>query len=481
MKTLDRRRAGVLLHITSLPGSYPQGTLGAEAYRFIDFLVRCKVSVWQMLPIGPTHDNLSPYQSLSIHAGNTRMLDPEWVVKKGWLTDFHPEMPRTVWLDRAFNQFQQCLATKTCEAWVQFCQQQAYWLDDYALYQTLRTLYQGKPWWQWPAPLRSREPEALVAIRAELAGDIDRQRFAQFLFYQQWSALKEYANHNGILLFGDMPLFVAQDSADVWAHQAGFLLDDNGLPTVVAGVPPDYFSATGQRWGNPHYRWDLMEADGFQWWQARMKTQLTWFDIVRIDHFRGLESYWEIPAYEKTAIRGRWVKAPGKALLNCISRAFPDLPLVAEDLGIITPEVNALRKQFNLPGMKILQFAFDGGPNNPYLPHNHTKNAVVYTGTHDNNTTNGWFQELDADKKRYVYDYLLASSESMPWLLIRAALASVAKLAVIPMQDLLALGAEHRMNRPGTTQNNWVWRFQWEQVDAALATRLKTLIQLYKR
>lgn len=480
MKTLDRRRAGVLLHITSLPGPHSNGTLGAEAYRFVDFLARSKVSVWQMLPIGPTHDNLSPYQSLSIHAGNTRLLDPDWVVSKGWLSGFDSALPRQVWIDKAFGQFQQCAAPH-CEPWRQFCQQHAHWLDDYALYQALRAAHQCKPWWSWPTALRCRDPAALAQARMELADAMDRQRFAQFLFYQQWLALKEYANRHGILLFGDMPLFVAQDSADVWAHQSSFLLDEQGQPTVVAGVPPDYFSATGQRWGNPHYRWESMEADGFAWWQARMKTQLTLFDILRIDHFRGLESYWEIPESEKTAIRGRWIKAPGKALLAHLSRTFSSLPLVAEDLGIITPEVNELRKQFNLPGMKIMQFAFDGGANNPYLPHNHAKNSVVYTGTHDNNTTVGWFNELDHDKKRYVYDYLLASTEPMPWALIRATLASVAKLAIIPMQDLLALGTEHRMNRPGTTDGNWQWRFQWEQVDSHLATRLKTLIQIYKR
>jgi 4-alpha-glucanotransferase len=307
-------------------------------------------------------------------------------------------------------------------------------------------------------------------------------RFEQFDFFRQWHALKEYANHKGILLFGDLPIFVAHDSADVWAQQDYFQLDDGGRPTVVAGVPPDYFSATGQRWGNPHYRWDRMRQDGFRWWLVRFEIQLRLFDLVRIDHFRGFEAYWEIPAGHDTAMGGRWVQAPGDALFEVLRRHFDTLPVVAEDLGVITPEVEALRLRHGFPGMRILQFAFDGGSANPYLPHNHRHMTVVYTGTHDNDTTVGWYGSLSEATRRYMEEYLhSAGEEPMPWPLIRAAMASVANLAVIPMQDVLALDGTHRMNTPGKPDGNWRWRFKWDQINDGTAGKLRRLSELYGR
>jgi 4-alpha-glucanotransferase len=329
--------------------------------------------------------------------------------------------------------------------------------------------------------VRDRQPEALTSARHQYAEAITQCQFEQFLFYQQWLELKQHANARGILIFGDIPLFVGYDSADVWAQRQEFMLDREGRREVVAGVPPDYFSATGQLWGNPHYAWEAMQADGFQWWKARIRTQLTQFDLLRIDHFRGLEAYWEIPAREKTAIMGRWQPAPGDQLFRALKAEFGALPLVAEDLGIITPEVEALRDAHHLPGMKVLHFAFGGGADNPYLPHNHAVNSVVYTGTHDNNTTQGWFQELDDSTRTHLFNYLGGGPNQMPELLVRAALASVARLAVVPMQDVLALDGEHRMNRPGVANGCWRWRFRWEQVEQQVAGHYRHLLELYGR
>ena len=355
-------------------------------------------------------------------------------------------------------------------------------MNDYALYQALRTQHKNAAWWQWPAPIRDRTAKALTQARKQLAEHIEQARFEQFLFFRQWAALKNYANTRGVLLFGDLPIFVAQDSAEVWAQREYFAIDDRGQALTVAGVPPDYFSETGQRWGNPHYRWDRMQSDGFSWWVARLRTQLELYDLLRIDHFRGLEAYWEIPAEEQTAINGRWVRAPGEELFEALHQHFDPLPLIAEDLGVITPEVDALRRKYGLPGMKILQFAFDGGADNPYLPHHHVRNSVVYTGTHDNDTTLGWFGALSAEQRENVIKYLGAAAEPpMPWPLIRAALASVARLAIVPMQDVLALSAEHRMNMPGTTKGNWSWRFEWTQLPEGLAGRVREMARMYGR
>jgi 4-alpha-glucanotransferase len=439
LPVLDRRRAGVLLHPTSLP----DGTLGADARRFVDVLADTGTSVWQMLPLGPTHAEASPYHCLSVHALNPQLLPDRTAVTPDVL--LLPEQAAT----RA--------------AFEGFCAAAAHWLEDYALFMALRARHDTQPWWTWPVPLRDRAPDALETARNELAAELNRVRYEQFRVAMAFTELRRYAHVRGVRLFGDLPIFVAHDSADVWAQRRYFKLDADGQPRVVAGVPPDYFSATGQRWGNPLYDWNALAADGFGWWQERLATELARFDLVRIDHFRGFEACWEIPAGEPTAVNGHWQPVPGDALFTTLHARFGELPLVAEDLGIITPAVTALRQRYGLPGMLVLQFAFDGGADNPYLPHNHSPDAVVYTGTHDNDTTLAWFEALTEPARQNVLD-TLKSDEPMPRALMHAALHSVATLAVIPMQDVLGLGAGHRMNIPGTTSGNWQWRFDWDQL-----------------
>jgi len=486
MNPLVTRRAGILLHLTSLPGGGACGTLGPEAYRFVDFLVAAGQSVWQFLPVGPTHDDGSPYQCLSLHAGNPSYISAELLVSAGWLEASLAEMPATPaiqqrLLNTAYQGFMQRAGEVDKRCFSEFVETNRHWLEDYALYAVLREAHHHASWIAWPAQLRDRDPASLQSARQQYRDALELIRFEQFVFSQQWRSLKDYANRRGVLLFGDLPIFVAHDSADVWAQRDYFQLDEAGRPTVVAGVPPDYFSATGQLWGNPHYRWERMEQEGFQWWVTRLGTQLQLFDLVRIDHFRGFEAYWEIPADHDTAMNGRWVPAPGDALFEVLRRHFDPLPVVAEDLGLITPDVEALRLRHGFPGMKILQFAFDGGSANPYLPHNHHHLAVVYTGTHDNDTSVGWYHSLSAETRNHVDEYLHSSGEPMPWSLIRAAMASVATLAMIPMQDVLELGSEHRMNIPGKSNGNWRWRFNWDQVDVGLASRLRHLCTLYGR
>ena len=476
---LGRRRAGILLHPTSLPS----GELGADAYRFVDFLSGAGISVWQVLPLGPTHEDRSPYQCMSTHAGSELLINLALLVEWGWLTeqDIAAQDDHATALRKARQAFSQAPAAAQ-RGYQSFLTVHHHWLNDYVLYRALRARHQGVAWWDWPVAVRDRSDSALAQARVELAETIEQIRFEQFLFFRQWEALRHYANTKGVLLFGDLPIFVAHDSAEVWAQREYFAIDTHGKLLTVAGVPPDYFSETGQRWGNPHYRWERMQDDGFAWWLTRLRTQLELYDLVRIDHFRGFEAYWEIPAEEETAVNGRWVQAPGEAFFAELHRQFDPLPLIAEDLGVITPEVDALRRKYKLPGMKILQFAFDGGPDNPYLPHHHERNSVVYTGTHDNNTTVGWFESLSAESRAHVLEYLGVGTEpSMPWPLIRAAFASVARLAVLPMQDVLELDAEHRMNMPGTTKGNWNWRFAWEQLPEGLADRLRKMVWMYGR
>lgn len=479
---LMRRQAGLLLHPTSLPGRWGNGDLGAEAYNFVNFLVAAGCSIWQVLPLGPTNGG-SPYQCFSAHAGNPQLISVDKLREWGWLDrDPRPGVDNRLDLVRyAHALFRQRNNPNEVMEFARFKQDNSAWLDDFALYSTLKTVFKQAAWTEWPGPLRDRDPEAIAQAHREHGMAVEDVRFEQFVFFRQWHALKAYAHQHGITLFGDLPIFVAHDSADVWAQRRYFRLDAQGHPTVVAGVPPDYFSVTGQRWGNPHYNWEVMAEDGFSWWLQRMETQIDLFDLVRVDHFRGFESYWEVPAAEETAINGRWVKAPGDALFEALHRRFDPLPVVAEDLGIITEEVEALRRKWALPGMKVLQFAFDGGPANPYLPHNHERNYVVYTGTHDNNTTLGWYAELSPGQRDYVLEYLGHPEEPMPWPLIRAAYQSVACMAVVPMQDVLALGAEHRMNTPGTETGNWQWRFTWAQVAPDLAARLRRLAEIYGR
>jgi len=475
-----------LLHPTSLPGNSRQGRLGSTARAFVDFLHSAGFSVWQMLPLGPTHEDGSPYQCLSVHAGNIGLISLEDVALSGWLDPAQvPEAfdttVRAALLQQARSGFEAAATPDQKAAFAAFRENHADWLDDYALYQAIRQVHHHASWLDWPEALRDRDATALAEFSAQHAGLVEQACFEQYLFFMQWQALRDYAHSQQVLLFGDIPIFVAHDSAEVWAHRGLFSVDACGALEVVAGVPPDYFSATGQRWGNPLYHWDSMQADNFDWWIQRFHTQLALFDIVRLDHFRGFEKYWEIPAAAETAIDGRWVEAPGAALFTRVQQVFGTLPLVAEDLGLITPEVDALREAFGMPGMKILQFAFDGGPGNPYLPHNHTAAAVVYTGTHDNDTTLGWYQGLDDARKQAVLDYLGHPSDPMPWPLIRAALASVARLAIMPMQDLLELDSEQRMNTPGVHGDNWSWRFTAEQIPGGLAARLRKLVAMYGR
>lgn len=487
---LNKRRAGVLLHITSLPGTGQHGDLGKDAYDFVNFLITTGITVWQTLPLGITHNDGSPYQCLSAHAGNVQLINIDELVKSGWLTvseqcqdcqRMETKFYKDCLIAKAFYGFLERAEPKDKTDFEQFCQKQAFWLNDFALFMALRNEHNQLCWNQWPEPLKQRHETAIREATLRLKSEIDIIKFEQYIFFRQWMALKTYANQHGILLFGDIPIFVSYDSADVWANREIFKLNAEGEMLVVAGVPPDYFSETGQRWGNPHYDWDNLQQTGFQWWIDRMQTQIEQFDILRIDHFRGLEAAWEIPANEPTAQTGEWVKAPGAALLDAIMTKLGNVSLVAEDLGIITPEVEALRDEFNLPGMKILQFAFGGNADNPYLPDNYEKNCVVYTGTHDNDTTRGWAEKLNATDKAYISDYLGNPSVSLHCALIQAALGSVANLAVIPMQDILELGSEHRMNIPGTTEGNWKWRFQWYQLAPERAGRLAYLVKLFNR
>ncbi len=467
-----RRRAGVLLHLSSLPHDSYEPGMQRSARHFIDFLYEAGLSVWQMLPIGPSH-NGSPYDLASSHAGH-----PVYISDDPLPAGLPAGLGREEGVARLEAAFAFCEERGQPPELEIFLAEHSGWIDDYALFQTLKAREGGRPWWEWPQPLRDHESAALVPIRA--SADFRRHRFWQWIFFHQWADLRQYARNKGVLLFGDMPFFVAHDSADVWAHRDLFRLDDQGRPDVVAGVPPDYFSAEGQRWGNPVYRWDVMARQGFQWWRERLKTQLTLFDLVRIDHFRGLESCWEIPAEAQTAAAGHWGKAPGEALLDSLEGLWANLPVVAEDLGVITDAVIELRDRHGLAGMKVLQFAFGDDARNPYLPHNHVRNAVAYTGTHDNDTTVGWFNGLAPSVQDYVREYL-GAREPMPWALIRAAMASVADLAVVPMQDLLALDSCYRMNTPGSTRGNWTYRLSWTDIPDDLALRVRHLTELYDR
>ena len=487
MSFFHQRRAGILLHPTSLPGLPGSGDLGPSAYHFVDFLGSCGARVWQMLPLAPPHADRSPYQTTSAHAGDPHLISLELLQQQGWLDEI-PEMDedsaaklRDAALVRAGEVFFSRAASDQQAAFTHFCREHAGWLDDFALYQVIRNTHRSQGWTDWSPGYRQRHQATLTAFQHAHADAIRQVKFEQYQFFSQWHALRDYANARDILLFGDIPIFVAHDSADVWSHPELFMLDADGQPTHVAGVPPDYFSATGQRWGNPLYRWERMQEDGFDWWIQRLATQRELFDLIRIDHFRGFEAFWQIDAAEPTAINGHWVQAPGAALFERLSEVFGELPLVAEDLGTITPEVESLRRRFGLPGMKILQFAFGDGAGNPYLPHNHEALSVVYTGTHDNDTTLGWWSGLDEATQRHLVDYLDCDPAAMPWPLIRAALASVSALAVIPLQDLFGLDGTHRMNTPGLPDGNWRWRFDWSMSDDEQVERFRQMNRLYGR
>lgn len=459
---LKSRGAGVLLHPTSLPDYASLGAMGSNAYKFVDFLKQCGFKYWQILPSGPTHADGSPYNSLSAFAGNLQWLGEQRVEKQS-----------------LENHTQDSFENNTSLA--EFRAQQHYWLEDYALFTAIKHQQDGKHWIEWPEALRSRRTEAIASFKEEHQSAIASIIQDQFQFSKQWSLLKQYAAANKIKIIGDLPIFVAHDSADVWSHQSLFKLDSLGHPTVVAGVPPDYFSKTGQRWGNPLYQWEALQAQHYDWWNKRLDHSLQQFDWVRIDHFRGFDACWEIPAQEETAIKGEWVTTPGIHFFEQLTKRLDSLPLIAEDLGIITPSVEQLRDNLKLPGMRILQFAHDSDGKNPYLPHNHIPNSVVYTGTHDNDTTLGWYLALNQEQKRRVLNYYAWPQESIPWPIIKSALSSVAKLAIIPMQDLLALDGKHRMNTPGTTQGNWSWQFTWDQISSELPAYIASLNKMYNR
>ena len=495
------RASGLLLHITSLPSPYGVGDLGPGAYAFADFLAASHQRIWQFLPIGPVGYGASPYSSPSTFAGNPLLISPERLRDAGLVEpdDLAPltELPqdrvdydrlipaKRHLLTRAFERFEQGHASEAADDFEAFCTAEADWLDDYVLYRALKQAHDEAPWTQWAPPLVRRDEDALAEARRTHAEAIRKHQFWQFLFDRQWHALQAYCHDREIELFGDVPIYVAHDSADVWANQDLFHLDDAGQPTRVAGVPPDMFSDTGQRWGNPLYRWDRMKDRGYAWWSRRIAHTLRRVDLVRIDHFRGFAAYWAIPADEETAVNGEWRDGPGADLFHALGDDLGTLPIVAEDLGIITPDVEALRDQFDFPGMVVLQFAFEDDPTSDYLPHNYRRNAVAYTGTHDNNTLHGWWNSdaLSAEGREFAQAYLGLESADRPihWTALRALLGSVARRAVFPLQDVLGLGHQARMNTPGRSTDNWTWRYTSEDLTKKMADRLRTLTYLYGR
>ena len=491
------RSSGILLHPTSLHGPYGIGDLGAGAYRFVDWLEAQGQSIWQVLPLGPTSYGDSPYQTLSAFAGNSNLISldrlvddglltrsdlseappfPATQVDFGWIGPYHNEKLAIAW-----QNFSRSEGRSLRGEFERFVDENRFWLEDFALFAALKRQHGLRPWVEWDGALRRRESSALANAAATLAEQVNAERFRQWLFNRQWTALKNYAKGKGIRLFGDLPIFVAHDSADVWAHQEEYFLDATGNPTVVAGVPPDYFSPTGQRWGNPLYRWDVMQGDGYRWWIQRIRALLNLVDYIRIDHFRGFEAYWEIPASEATAVKGSWVSGPGTAFFDAIRAALGELPIMAEDLGVITPGVEKLRDDFGFPGMKVLQFAWSD-PANPFLPHNHPINCIVYTGTHDNNTTRGWWEnEVDARTRGFVNDYLGHDVQDIVWSMARAGMRSAGRVFIMPMQDVLALGSSARMNRPGKRAGNWNWRLPLDALDHHGKDALLHITRLYQR
>ena len=497
---LSKRSSGILLHLTSLPGRYGIGDFGLEAYQFVDFLAESKQGLWQILPFGPCGLGNSPYMTYCSMAGNPLLISPDMLLEDKFLSkddlnklpDFSSKkvdfIQITEWkfpmLRKAYERFLNEASLADQIAFRGFCHGNASWLNDFALFSALMNTYQGTVWTNWPQALRQRETAALTDYEQSFKDDVEFHKFTQFIFFRQWFRLKHYANDQGIRIIGDLPIYVAHSSVDVWANQKVFQIDpETGEPLCVAGVPPDYFSKTGQLWGNPLYDWKNLEETGFKWWVKRLHYMFANFDLIRLDHFRGLEAYWSVPAKEKNAINGQWVKAPGFAFLSRLKQEFGQLPIIAEDLGVISAEVIALRETFDLPGMKILQFAFGSGPENVFLPIYHTSNCVVYTGTHDNNSTIGWFDE-DASKeeKDYLLKYLgKEKTQTIGWDLIRLAMSSVADHAVFPMQDILELGSDSRMNIPSIANGNWTWRFNSEALTQNISKRLGELTITYGR
>jgi 4-alpha-glucanotransferase len=503
------RASGILLHPTSLPGRLGIGDLGKEAYRFADFLADTGQRLWQILPLGPTGYGNSPYQCLSVFAGNPLLISLERLVDGGFLDpadlENAPSFPRDEVDYDAVTTFKMPLLHKSFETFLKkasaderqefeaFSQQNASWLETYCLFMALKDVHNLAAWNTWDEDVRKRHPKSLEHWSSELSREIRHRKYHQYQFFRQWSELKKYCNERGIRFIGDMAIFIALDSAEVWSHPEMFHLDDRARPTVVAGVPPDYFCKTGQLWGNPLYRWDVMARNDYGWWIERFRATHALVDIIRLDHFRGFEKYWEVPGTDTTAMNGRWVPGPGIELFKSVRTTLGTLPIIAEDLGVITPEVDALRDELGLPGMRVLQFAFGADPKaDDYKPHNYSRNCVVYTGTHDNNTTIGWLREIDADdntqtreekeaETRLALKYAGTDGHQINWDFIRLALMSVADTVITPMQDILGLGSEARMNLPGTTEGNWCWRFLPEMLTDEIKGRLKELTAVYGR
>jgi 4-alpha-glucanotransferase len=502
------RSSGVLLHPTSLPGPYGVGDFGPEAYRFVDFLHSAGQKLWQVLPLNPTGYADSPFQSFSASAGNPLLISLERLADQGILNKnelrsvpmfpvenvdygsaIHFKMPL---LQKAASNFLENAASEDRQPFETFCDANAKWLNDFALFMAVKEAHDLVSWTHWPADIASRKPEAMKRWSERLAASIAAQKFLQFIFFQQWQELREYGRERGIRIIGDIPIYVAHDSADVWANCEFFLLDDRGNPEKIAGVPPDYFSATGQLWGNPIYNWPRLKDTGYAWWVERIRAALRLYDFVRIDHFRGFEAYWEVPGGDKTAEHGKWVKGPGRELFAVLQRELGDLPIIAENLGVITPEVEAIRHEFGFPGMAILQFAFGNDPQAPtFKPHNYVRDLVAYTGTHDNDTVVGWWKSGGGDSTRtaadvekehaYARAYLGFKDDPINWVLIRGIQRSVANTAIAPMQDILGLGSDARMNLPGTSSGNWKWRMKPGAVTQELATRLMEMANIYDR
>jgi 4-alpha-glucanotransferase len=491
------RASGILLHPTSLPGRYGIGDLGPEAYHFVDFLRDTGQGVWQVLPLGPTGYGDSPYQCFSAFAGNPLLISPELLVERGHLcradVEHVPDFPasqvdygpvidhKKQLLSTAFRNFQRMDNVQEQNDFASFCDSRRSWLDDYAFFMSCKDHYRGAVWTTWEKDAAARQPEAVERLTQALAEEIACHKYMQYQFYRQWAALRQYATERGIRIVGDIPIFVAHDSADVWAHPELYDLDDEGNPTVVAGVPPDYFSETGQLWGNPLYRWERMAETGYWWWIERFRAIFELVDIVRLDHFRGFAGYWEVPATEKTAVRGRWAKGPGADLFHAVEKALGTLPIIAEDLGVITPEVEELRDRFAFPGMRILQFAFATDAQDPFLPHNYVRNCVVYTGTHDNDITVGWFHTAPEKEREAALAYFGTDGHDIHWDFIRWLFASVADTAIVPLQEVLSLGPEARMNYPSRLGGNWGWRFLPGALTAEIRNRLRTVTEIYGR
>jgi 4-alpha-glucanotransferase len=495
-----RRASGILLHITSLPSSYGIGDFGPEAYRFADFLSKAKQSYWQILPLSAVNSpfDSSPYHIISAFAYNKFLISPELLIHEGMLnkndvypiprfpkgkTDYKDVIPyKKKLFHTAFEHFKK---RKDTDGYEKFCSENSFWLEDFAIFMAIKTHFKGRVWSEWPVELRDKQPEAIQSLKKNLHDEIEMHKFLQYVFIKQWLLLKSYCQGKGIRIIGDMPIYVDYDSVDCWTHPDIFKLDKNKRPYAVSGVPPDYFSKTGQLWGNPVYRWDVLKKKGYDWWIRRIENDIKLYDIVRIDHFRGFVGYWEVPAGKKTAVKGIWVKAPALDFFNQLNKRFHRLPIIAEDLGFITPDVKKVMEHFAFPGMKVLLFAF--GKNDPmhlYLPHTYDKNCVVYTGTHDNNTVRGWLKrEAKGEDKRKVFRYLgrKVSEQEIHWEFIRLSMMSVANMAIIPMQDVLGLGEEARMNRPATSKGNWQWRLLPMQLTSILTNKLSEITEIYGR